>query len=82
MMTIHDVTMRTIIDIPDEQLDALARLCAQQKISRAEAVRRAVDRLLKESLARGKDVGFGIWKHKRVDSRKVVDKLRSEWSEQ
>ncbi len=81
MMTLHDATMRTIVDLPEEQLDALAQLCAQQKISRAEAVRRAVDRLLKESSTVRKDAGFGLWKGKRVDSRKFVDQLRSEWSE-
>ena len=73
--------VRTIVDIPEEQIDALAHLCEQQKISRAEAVRRAVDRLLKESSSGRKDIGFGIWKHKRVASRQFVDKLRSEWAE-
>ena len=73
-------SMRTLVDLPKEQLDALARLCEQQKISRAEAVRRAVHRLLKESAPEDrKDMGFGIWKHKRLESRKFVDKLRSEW---
>jgi metal-responsive CopG/Arc/MetJ family transcriptional regulator len=81
MMTMHDAIMRTIVDIPKEQLDALAHLCEQQKISRAEAVRRAVDRLLKESSAAQKDAGFGLWKSKRIDSRKFVEKLRSEWNE-
>lgn len=73
--------MRTIVDIPDEQLDALAIFCRKQKISRAEAVRQAVNRLLKESASPPKDLGFGVWKHKRISSRKFVDKLRSEWSE-
>ena len=73
--------MRTIVDLPEEQLDALAALCAQHKISRAEAVRRAVDQLLKEARPRTKDTGFGVWKHKRISSRKFVDKIRSEWSE-
>jgi hypothetical protein len=81
MMTMSDAAMRTIVDIPEKQLDALAQLCAQQNISRAEAVRRAVDRLLKESSTPRKDAGFGIWKSKRIDSRKFVEKLRSEWSE-
>jgi metal-responsive CopG/Arc/MetJ family transcriptional regulator len=71
--------MRTIVDLPKEQLGALARLCEQHKISRAEAVRRAVDRLIKESAPEQKDFGFGIWKHKRITSRKFVEKLRSEW---
>jgi hypothetical protein len=81
MMTMSDAAMRTIVDIPEKQLDALAHLCSQQNISRAEAVRRAVDRLLKESSTPRKDAGFGIWKSKRIDSRKFVEKLRSEWSE-
>jgi metal-responsive CopG/Arc/MetJ family transcriptional regulator len=73
--------MRTIVDLTEKQLDALATLCDQHKISRAEAVRRAVDHLLKEAMPRTKDVGFGAWKHKRISSRKFVDKIRSEWSE-
>ena len=73
-------SMRTIVDLPDEQLGALARLCEKQKISRAEAVRRAVDRLIKESKTDQKDAGFGIWKHKNMESRKFVEKLRNEWS--
>jgi len=45
-----------------------------------EAVRRAVDRLIKESKSDQKDVGFGIWKHKNIESRRFVEKLRNEWS--
>ena len=71
--------MRTIVDLPDEQLGALARLCEEQKISRAEAVRRAVGQLIKENATKRKDVGFGIWRHKRLDGRKYVEKLRTEW---
>ena len=33
--------MRTIVDLTEEQVGALARLCVEQKISRAEAIRRA-----------------------------------------
>jgi hypothetical protein len=71
--------MRTIVDLTEEQLGALARLCAEQKISRAEAVRRGVDRLIDESAAAPKDIGFGLWKHKSLDGRKHVDRLRAEW---
>jgi metal-responsive CopG/Arc/MetJ family transcriptional regulator len=73
--------MRTIVDLPDEQLGALARLCEEQNISRAEAVRRAVDQLIRETAMKRKDVGFGIWRNKRIDSRKYVEKLRTEWHE-
>ena len=72
--------MRTIIDLPQEQLVALARLCEVQKISRAEAIRRAVDRLLQDSLVEEKNVGFGMWRNKDITARLYVDNLRNEWS--
>jgi len=72
--------MRTIIDLPQEQLGALARLCEAQKISRAEAIRRAVDRLLKDSLIEEKNIGFGMWRNKGITARLYVDNLRNEWS--
>jgi len=74
--------MRTIVDLTGEQLGALARLCSEQKISRAEAVRRAVDRLTSESAVAQKEIGFGLWKHKCLDSRKHVDRFRNEWGAQ
>lgn len=71
--------MRTIVDLPDEQLGALARLCEEQNISRAEAVRRAVDRLLKENSGRDQDAAFGLWKGRRINASAHVTKLRREW---
>ena len=46
MPSCDHVIMRTIVDLTDEQVKSLAALCAAQGISRAEAVRRAVARLL------------------------------------
>jgi hypothetical protein len=71
--------MRTIIDLTEEQVDALARLCEAQKISRAEAVRRAVDRFTGENAVAPKDIGFGLWKHKRLAGRKHLERIRAEW---
>jgi metal-responsive CopG/Arc/MetJ family transcriptional regulator len=34
--------MRTIVDIPEEQLQRLSELCRQEGLSRAEAIRRAL----------------------------------------
>jgi Ribbon-helix-helix protein, copG family len=45
-MTRNDIIMRTIVDLPQEQIRKLTLFCRREKISRAEAVRRAVDRLL------------------------------------
>ncbi len=71
--------MRTIIDLPDHQLKALAELCEREKISRAEAVRRALDAMLTEEQTHTRESAFGAWAP-RGDSRTVVDALREEWS--
>ncbi len=70
--------MRTIIDLPDKQVAALSEFCAQEEISRAEAIRRAVDRFLETRLSANRDAVFGAWAS-RGDSREVVDALREEW---
>ncbi|MBP6507436.1 MAG: ribbon-helix-helix protein, CopG family [Opitutaceae bacterium] len=71
--------MRTIIDLPDHQVAALADLCEREQISRAEAVRRALDVMLAEKHSSTRDAVFGTWAA-RGDSRAAVDALREEWS--
>ena len=71
--------MRTIIDLPEPHLKALNGLCERENISRAEAVRRAVARMLQDAAVTDKDACFGAWKHDKRNSRKVVDALRDEW---
>ncbi len=71
--------MRTIIDLPDHQVAALAEHCERENISRAEAVRRALDAMLAQQQAQGREAVFGAWAP-RGDSRAVVAALREEWS--
>jgi metal-responsive CopG/Arc/MetJ family transcriptional regulator len=71
--------MRTIIDLPECQLAALEELCEREKISRAEAIRRAVDAMLLEKQGLRREAAFGAWAP-RGDSRAAVDELREEWS--
>ena len=84
MMTCYDDGMRTIIDLPDEQVRALAMYCARERVSRAEAVRRAVEVLTRaadrerDARQAAFDASFGIWKDRR-DAREIVEELRSEW---
>jgi hypothetical protein len=73
--------MRTIVELPEDQLGALSKICADLKISRAEAVRRAVARLIKDTPLQPTDVGFGAWKHKRLNVRKHLDTIRGEWGD-
>lgn len=78
-MISNDVIMRTIIDLTDHQVSALAELCERENISRAEAVRRALDAMLAQRRAQGRESAFGGWAP-RGDSRALVDGLRGEWS--
>jgi metal-responsive CopG/Arc/MetJ family transcriptional regulator len=71
--------MRTIIDLPDEQVNALKALCESQSISRAEAVRRALSEMLANQKSAGREAAFGAWRGRKLDSRKFVDALREEW---
>jgi Arc/MetJ-type ribon-helix-helix transcriptional regulator len=74
-----DVIMRTIVDLPDEQVKALARLCESRGISRAEAVRRAVARLLADEQRPGREQAFGAWSGKGIKSTTLIRELRAEW---
>ena len=51
---------RTIVDIPASQLDEIDRFCRTLGISRAEAVRRALEAYLERTVDSHAD-GFGLW---------------------
>ena len=72
--------MRTIIDLPDRQVDALERISRSRKLSRAELIRQAVDRYLHEHLP-GREEAFGLWKRGgvRADGVAYQRRLRKEW---
>jgi hypothetical protein len=78
MMTMHDDIMRTIVDIPEADLERLSGICKVEGISRAEAVRRAVRLYLERQAASEKDV-FGIWKDRDIDALEYERSLREEW---
>jgi metal-responsive CopG/Arc/MetJ family transcriptional regulator len=71
--------MRTIVDLPQEQVRKLALVCRREKISRAEAVRRALDRFLRSSSVRDLRSFFGASKTRGNVSRRVA-RVRREWS--
>ncbi len=74
-----DGIMRTIVDLPDEQVAALTELCRAQGISRAEAMRRALAEMLAGERTSGRESVFGAWKGRKLDSAKFVRSLREEW---
>lgn len=73
--------MRTIVDLPDDQIRALSRLCAREGLSRAEAVRRAVAAYLAAHPEMAGDDVFGIWSDRNLSGVRYEDRLRKEWSE-
>ena len=79
MMTPHDDVMRTIIELPDEQLEALTTISSREKTSRAEIIRRAVGTYLREKQSGKGRSAFGLWKKKKIDPLKYESRLRAEW---
>jgi len=71
--------MRTIVDLPEDQIVKLDRARELSGISRAEAIRRAVEQYLSVQLPDSEDEAFGIWKDRGVDSLEYERKLREEW---
>ena len=81
MLPLYDVVMRTIVELPESQVEALSVLCRRERISRAEAIRRAVAKLLDDEKATsgGMAGAFGLWKGRTAEVRKLREDLREEW---
>lgn len=71
--------MRTIIDIPPKILEEIDQLAKREKISRAEAVRRAMMEFVEKRARRKPNAAFGIWKSRKVDALDYEDTIRDEW---
>jgi hypothetical protein len=81
--------MRALVDIPDRQLGDLSAICAARKLSRAEAIRQALDAFIAQNRP-GRESAFGLWKGQAVflpddsdplpeDGLAYQERLRSEW---
>ncbi|MDQ6632172.1 MAG: ribbon-helix-helix domain-containing protein [Verrucomicrobiota bacterium] len=79
MMTWYDDAMRTIVELPDDQVEALGHICAHEKVSRAEVIRRAVGNYIQEKQSGKGQSAFGLWKNKKINSLKYESRLRTEW---
>jgi Ribbon-helix-helix protein, copG family len=79
-----DDAVRTIVDLPEEQIKALDAYRRRHGISRAEAVRRAVAAFVPRKAPKKIDFrrhpAFGSSKtFRREDSVELVRRLREEW---
>ena len=69
--------MRTIVELPDEQISAVREGCERESVSVADT-----ERVLakgRESLQGIRDAAFGSWKEFDIDSVDYVRGLREEW---
>ena len=74
--------MRTLVDIPDDQLAELTKLAELEKVSRASLVRRAVAEMLaskRKVKGDGIAAAFGLWASRDEDGLAYQERLRSEW---
>lgn len=81
VMTCYDDAMRTIIDVRPDQLAELDKIVAEERISRAETIRDAIDVYLRERKRAASRAAFGAWAHKKLDGLEYVQALREEWDE-
>ncbi|MDZ7784070.1 MAG: CopG family transcriptional regulator [Halioglobus sp.] len=71
--------MRTIVDLPEEQIETLKQLSKQSRQSRAELVRRAIAEYLRHHHSESSEDAFGIWRNQPRESLDYQYKLRDEW---
>ncbi len=67
---------RTIIDLRDEQVSRLDTVADRMQVSRAEAVRLAVDEFI--NTRSSKNESFGSWKGK-TTAEEIDRKLQGRW---
>jgi hypothetical protein len=80
MMMMYDVgRMRTIIDLPDDQLEALAVICRRRGISRAEAIRQAIANHVRREREASSHEAFGLWSDLAFNARDFERGVRREW---
>lgn len=71
--------MRTIVDLPDEQIEGLRALSEHSRLSRAELLRRAVAEYLQRHAPDEADAAFGMWRSAPRDALALQRALRDEW---
>lgn len=72
--------MRTLVDIPGADIEALDRIAAEKQVSRASLIREAVGNLLDRHKDDVVVNSFGLWAASEAEDGLVIQrKLRAEW---
>ncbi len=73
--------MRTIVELPEQQIEALKILSEREGLSRAELMRRAISVYLRTHLNKNDESAFGLWRQQNEKGLEYQQKLRKEWGE-
>ena len=71
--------MRAIVDIADQQIEALDALSRAAKQSRAALIREAIDQYLARRRQSQAGEAFGLWGERRIDGLDYQEQARREW---
>jgi predicted transcriptional regulator len=71
--------MRTLIDLPDAQIQALAALCERVRQPRAAVIREAVAEYLERRMTKPAEAAYGLWGAETMDGLDYQTKARAEW---
>jgi predicted transcriptional regulator len=71
--------MRALVDMSDDQVEALDALAERQRRSRASLIRAAIDDYLAKHGSTDLEASFGLWKDEAIDGLAFQDDMRREW---
>ena len=72
--------MRTIIEVPDDVIEAFDKMSGAEKRSRSSLIREAITEYLHNKTLPPAEVAFGLWKSDPKDGVAYQNDLRAEWS--
>jgi len=73
--------MRTLVELPDEQIEPLEALAKQMQLSRADLIQRAVADYLQRYQSVDGDAAFGLWRERQEDGLAYQERMRSDWDQ-
>ena len=75
--------MRTLVDIPEDDLAIISRVTKAQSISCAEFIRRAIAQSLasyrKTQIQKVREAAFGLLAGSPIDGMEYQERIRREW---
>lgn len=78
-MSVYAVTMRTVIDVPQEVIVSLDSVSAEENRSRASVIREALAEYVARKQEPSAQAAFGLWSDRNVDGLKYQETIRGEW---